>query len=285
MTDQTAAAPAEAAPDVAGLPERWTLLEALAWIMFRDTRIVRDAAPETPRAATSYWAEVQVPGRVPEIAEVSGEAGYSLMRLSATWASRRIEGPPPPGPETAAAEAELMAKLRAGRLTAEGRRTIGADPREMTPGDWRGLVVREHRRGNLMVEPEHLTGQVWRDVTLARDDVVALWPPLGAASNASSTVVSHIETHETRDLTALAPALPPFTIGAAYGRLTELKSAGQPVMTGKAIRAFIKTEWSGEPTDKEVRRLMRIWPNRSRGPQPRNSPKLPPANIGKPRKT
>jgi hypothetical protein len=159
-------------PALADLPAQWTLIEALAWVAFRDTRIVRDASLETPREATPYFDEVRQ-------ARLMAEPGYGRHRLTLEWAYDRAQGSPPPGLSPGAAERDLLARLRSGAITARGRTATDAAPRDMDPGDWRGLALVERRRGGLVAAPERTTGRTWHDVTVARDDVVRLWPPAG----------------------------------------------------------------------------------------------------------
>lgn len=170
------AAPAPRLPD---MPTRWTLLEALAWIMFRDTRTVQGASLEMPREATAYLAEARLPGGSAELTPIMGEPGYSRLRLSGEWAYHRAKGLPPPGLEPDAADRDLLAKLRSGAIFARGRQATDVTPRDMDPGDWRGLVLVEPARGEVAAEPERTTGRPWREITIARDDAVQNWPRLG----------------------------------------------------------------------------------------------------------
>ncbi len=162
-------------PALSDLPARWGLLETLAWIMFRDPAVVRDASPDTPRPATDTWQEVQVPGQAPELAPVGGEPGYSRLRLTLRWQHGAATGSIPPGLAAAEAEADLLAKLRSGAIIARGRIAEADALRNMDPGDWRGLALRDADRGEVVAEGQDLRGLRWRDVTLARDDVVRVW--------------------------------------------------------------------------------------------------------------
>jgi hypothetical protein len=170
---------AELSPKMSDLPARWTLLECLAWIMFRDTRIVRDASLEMPREAAPYMAEARVPGSRAQLARMMGEPAYNRLRLTVEWAYDRAQGSPVPGLEPRAAEADLLVKLRSGAITARGRTATDDTPRDMDPGDWRGLALVERTRSELTAEPERMTGQAWRDVTIARDDAAREWPYFG----------------------------------------------------------------------------------------------------------
>ena len=170
----TAAAPP---PKLSDMPARWTLLEALARIMFRDTGTVQDASLEMPREATAYWAEARLPGGNGELVPVMGEPGSGRLRLSAEWAYDRAQGTPPNGLASDAAENDLLAKLRSSAIVARGRLTTDATPRAMDPGDWRGLALVERTRGDVAAEPQGATGQAWWEISVARDDVVREWPP------------------------------------------------------------------------------------------------------------
>lgn len=175
------------APQLSELPAQWTLLETLAWIMFRDPAVVRDASPETPRPAASHWAEVRVPGREAGLASVTGAPGYSLLRLTLRWQHDAANGQPPPGRPAPEAQDDLLTKLRSGALVARGRGVSEDASRAMDPGDWRGLILRERERGNLVPEPDGARGRPWRDVTLTRDDIVRVWPAAGYAERVADS--------------------------------------------------------------------------------------------------
>lgn len=174
-------------PKLSDMPARWTLLEALAWIVFRDTSSVQAASLEMPREATAYWAEARLPGGNAELVPVMGEPGSGRLRLSAEWAYDRAQGTPPNGLAPDAAENDLLAKLRSGAIVARGRLTTDATPRAMDPGDWRGLALVERTRGDVAAEPQGATGKPWREISVARDDVVREWPPCGQATDTAPT--------------------------------------------------------------------------------------------------
>lgn len=184
------AAPARSAaappPKLSDMPARWALLEALAWIMFRDTRTVQGASLEMPREATTYWAETRLPGGDAELVPVMGEPGSGRLRLSLEWAYDRAQGTPTNGLAPDAAENDLLAKLRSGAIIARGRLATDATPRTMDPGDWRGLALVERTRGDVAAEPQGATGQAWREISVARDDVVNQWPLRGTTSETAA---------------------------------------------------------------------------------------------------
>lgn len=170
------------APKPGDLPASWTLLECLAWIAFRDTAIVRDASLETPRAATTHWAEVNLPGRESELAEITGDVGYGWTRLILEWEYERARGCLIGVLAPHEAEADLLAKLRNGTITASGRTADDGALRQMHAHEWRGLVLRERRSVSITAEPDQMTGQAWHDVAIPRDDALREWPPAVVAT-------------------------------------------------------------------------------------------------------
>ena len=163
-------------PRITDLPAQWTLFETVAWIMFRDTRIVRGASLETPRPPGTYRAMVALPGEKAAIAELQGMEGYSRLRLDVEWAAQRLEGNEPPGPNATNAVSDLLEKLRSGALQARATLRGESVLQEMSPADWRGLILHEQGRGILTAEPGQATGRFWSDLTVPREDVVKLWP-------------------------------------------------------------------------------------------------------------
>ncbi|BDG74079.1 hypothetical protein Rmf_40080 [Roseomonas fluvialis] len=174
----TPARPGAEPPTLSELPARWTLLEALAWIIFRDLRTVQGASLETPREATAYRAETRLPGGDAELQPVMGEPGSGRLRLSLEWAYDRAQGTPTNGLPPDAAENDLLSKLRSGAIIARGRLPAYATPRTMDPGDWRGLALAEPTRGDVVAEPRGTTGRAWQEISVARDEVVREWQPI-----------------------------------------------------------------------------------------------------------
>ncbi len=181
--------PVQAPPPVLldDLPADWTLLECVAWIMLRDPAVVRDTAPETRREGGTFYAEHLLPTG-PRMTEQTGEPGNSLMRLTALWASEKVVNPGATVWHGTDATEDLLAALRAGKLTARGR-PHGGTIQAMQPGDWRGLILDEQPRGTLVALPARTMGQRWFDLTVPRAAMVALWP----ARHGTSAAVAHAQ--------------------------------------------------------------------------------------------
>jgi hypothetical protein len=156
------------------LPEWLTPLEAVAWISLRDPEIVRGASLETPRPSEPFYAEVRTPDGKPRLAELAGQAGECMTRLSVRWAMATEDGSAP-GPSPDTAKHEMLTQLRAGRMRARRCRDGGAPLDDLTAANWRGVEFAEAANGELVVVPLGPEGRSWRAV-LARDDVLALWP-------------------------------------------------------------------------------------------------------------
>ena len=169
--------PAKPAPRITldDLPADWTLIEAIAWITLRNPAVVRDAAPETMREGGTFYAEHRLPDGRTEMVADTGQPGVGMLRLTMLATCAMRDDPTGQVLMPHEAEAAFLATLRAGKLTAHGT-PQGGDPREMEPRDWRGLLLHEHPHGTLIAEPTGAIGQRWRNVTLPRNAVVALWP-------------------------------------------------------------------------------------------------------------
>lgn len=161
------------------LPADWTLLEALAWILFRDPSIVWDASLETPREATEYWEQVRTGSGDTVLALVQGEPGISRMHLTLMRASRDNADQIPNELTTSQAETDLLTRLRAGDILATGIPYGGKSRQPMLPENWRGLRLRDDRFNSRMViaAPVAGDGGTWHSVLLPKDRLLELWHP------------------------------------------------------------------------------------------------------------
>ena len=123
------------------LPADWSLLEAIAWIMFRDTGIVQQAASEQPRDATGYWSKNQFRDEKPILKLLSGKVGLSPISLMIMFAARASEEASTTILNYEEAETALLNQLRTGRIAATGLRNSVTECREMTTADWRGKIL------------------------------------------------------------------------------------------------------------------------------------------------
>ena len=134
----------------------WGLLEAVAWIMFREPSIVVEAGQENRQPGTE---------------------GILALRLDLDYAVAILDNPEPTlyGPVKTAV-GDFLRRLRGGELTAraDGPKGMKID---MQPDDWRGLELCEEDGGRVLEPaPTRLIGRRWFNVTVRRDDVVRLWP-------------------------------------------------------------------------------------------------------------
>jgi len=160
------------------LPASWTLLETLAWIVFRDPSIVRDASLETPREATEYWEQVQTGGGNTVLALVQGEPGISRLRLTLMRVARGTADQAPDEPTTGQAETDLLTRLRAGDIAATGIAFGDKSRTTIQPEDWRGLRLTDDRFNSRIViaTPAAGDGGTWHSVLLPKDRLLELWP-------------------------------------------------------------------------------------------------------------
>jgi hypothetical protein len=151
---QGGAVGANSSVDVSDLPADWTLLECIAWIMFRDPRVVRDIAPEFR----------------------DGKPPCTLIRLRLDWAFREKGGHTMIGPNSDQAEFDILTRLRAGKLRSQGSRSPGGDRKWMEAVEWRGLTLNGQIPGILRAEPRQDSGTVWLGTTIPREDMLREFP-------------------------------------------------------------------------------------------------------------
>jgi hypothetical protein len=122
----------------------------------------------------------------------------------------------------------------------------------------------------ISVEAGEGVGQLWGGIELRAKDVVHAFPAADASGSVASPQVLSAPPQTT---------MPAFSLMEAKGQLMGWKTQHPTVMSGSEIRAWLRQRYSGDPTDGAVRVLMRLWPNRTRGPKPgtrrRNLPKNP----------
>jgi hypothetical protein len=84
---------------------------------------------------------------------------------------------------------------------------------------------------------------------------------------------------------AAQPPLPPFDVSEAATLLALAKQRNPqgPAMSEKEIRAWVSTRYFGGPTGPQLRRLMKVWPNRKRGPRPDGETRRNPSETRGPR--
>ena len=196
---------------VEDLDSDWSLFQCVAWIMFRDPVIVRDSSLDTPRAATSWksaplevevrfhddpgseFAPIEVIERDSKAAKstkvVMGEEGYSLLRIDVEAAYRIDQGTTPaPVATSKEAQADLLAKLRAGSIQARGTTENDRERLEILPEYWRRRSLIEGRRGVLELSANPFDRRsIWQDVTISRKQMTSTWPPVSKRSRTSNT--------------------------------------------------------------------------------------------------
>jgi len=160
------------------LPAGWTLLETLAWIVFRDPSIVRDASLETPREATEYWEQVRTGSGNTILALVQGEPGVSRLRLTLMRVARGIAEATPDEPATDQAETDLLTRLRAGDIAATGIALGQKSRTTIQPEEWRGLQLADDTFNSRIViaTPAAGEGGTRHSVLLPKDRLLELWP-------------------------------------------------------------------------------------------------------------
>ena len=158
------------------LPSAWTLMECIAWIMLRDPAVVRDTASETARKGAEFVTEHRLPNCEGVPALQSGEAGNGLLRLVLLVAFEKEANPDAEIRPISDVKADLLAALRAGRISATGTRTSGEDY-DMKPRDWRGVRLVEQGRFDLLAEQTATGTKLWQNITIPKIQIIENWRP------------------------------------------------------------------------------------------------------------
>jgi hypothetical protein len=178
------------AADVAAemLPPWLTPMEAVAWIVSRDAKIVACASPDKNSVRTFVCDYV-----LPDGKRVSGTEslppGMTLRWLDA-FAAHDPDGALP----TNAALSQLLNVLQSSQLVARAECTASGERRDIDADEWTGMVfdtlpgqeriLLPHR-----TYPGQLTAVVekrWRNVRLPRQSCLVLWPASGATDSATN---------------------------------------------------------------------------------------------------
>ncbi len=187
--------PAPPAVALDDLPAAWSLLECVAWIMLRNTDVVRDAAEETARPGAEYRTRHELPNGQIVTTLQTGAGGNGRERLDILAAWEMTLNPAADVCASAEAEAALLAALRSGKVEAHGTPSTGT-PRVMQPRDWRGLRLVEAGGSQLAAADTAPGGIGWHDVTIGWEQIAATWAPrMGkviAAPIKSAPSVDHV---------------------------------------------------------------------------------------------
>lgn len=166
------------------LPKYLTPMQAVAWVSLRDPAMVARAGDlKTP--SPGHVAEVMLPSG-PAVETLPGRPGLSLIKIGAYFAAKQDEGDllvlPPEE-----AERELLAELRDGRITAQGRTSTGGRAERIPSIDWQdmGLSDGGDGRANALFactlypdgSPTGLRA-AWHDVRVEGADLMRRWPPI-----------------------------------------------------------------------------------------------------------
>lgn len=226
-------------------------------------------------------------GRPVSFAELAERIEPEMARFHARFQARRE------------ALAELIETARGGQLTATGQldgeggysdETALVQPIPRERWEQPSVSLGKDRLTWLGSSKRGTAERSFSNVRFKTADVVALWP---AGAEGGEALEPSAQTNSERPPSpqslwtghAKSDDRPPFLYASAYSRFFNLKKEGQPRMTRPEMEALIEREFRGKPTDKEMRALMKIWPNRMRGPSPRNAPKPPAHSSGNPRKS
>jgi hypothetical protein len=205
ISQQTTSVPSDS-------PEWFSLMQAVAWIVARDSRIVSYASPENTLRGT-YFIDAVLPNRKRISEEVEAPSGMSLLWLDAFAAFDSNAAPPTEG-----ACRELLIALRSGQITARGTWVETGERRDIGSDEWHSWVIDSPPRDDRVLLPHHrnskgLAHQAvarWVDVLLPRPQLLTVWPPLNveqtrAAEDTSATVGARREASQFSEQLRQAP--------------------------------------------------------------------------------
>ena len=166
----------------AELPLWLTPMEAVAWIVARDSRIVGYASSEL-NAIRSFVIDHVLPDGKQVSGNVAAPAGISLHWLDA-FAAFDVNATLP----TDKALSELLSALRSGTMTARGIWIATRERRDMGSDEWHGLVLESPPQNTRVLLPYRLNPTAlakhvemrWRDLLLPRQRILVLWPDMSA---------------------------------------------------------------------------------------------------------
>lgn len=177
-------------PKLGGMPEQWTLLEAVAWISLRDLAAVRDVSPHTERRSIRYRMAEDT-GAIRSRAdpqrwiETEAISVHDLSLVETKWNHLQASGERPLGPPTGAAMRDIHARLMAGDIKATGQIQDMPRRESIAAAAWRFLCLVPRGRA---VEADAMapSARQWRNLAVLSSDVLALWPPEETAAPGSS---------------------------------------------------------------------------------------------------
>jgi hypothetical protein len=172
--------------DVAsGVLPRWlTPMEAVAWIVSRDTKVVACASPAKNSVRTFVCDYVRPNGK-----RVSG-TGTLPPGMTLQWLDTFAAYDPDSALPIDAALSQLLSALQSGQLVARAEWTATGERRDMDADEWAGMVF-DTLPGQERILLPHRTfpGQLarlpekrWNAVLLPHDALVLLWPAPGQQS-------------------------------------------------------------------------------------------------------
>jgi hypothetical protein len=166
------------------LPPWLTPMEAVAWIVSRDTKVVACASPAKNSVRTFVCDYVRPNGK-----RVSGTETLP-PGMTLRWLDRFAAYDPDSALPTDAAMSQLLGALQSGQLVARAEWTATGERRDMDADEWAGMVF-DTLPGQERILLPHRTfpGQIarlpekrWNAVLLPHDALVSLWPAPGQQS-------------------------------------------------------------------------------------------------------
>lgn len=127
------------------LPADWTLNQTIAWIMFRDTSLVKSVA------------------------------GVGVVRFATLLALAEFDAPPRGVPDRWSAEEELVVRLCAGDLRSKGQIAGKDEVQVMEPLDWTQGKLGEER-DHVVLRHLRFSKKFWFDITLPKAAIISIWP-------------------------------------------------------------------------------------------------------------
>jgi hypothetical protein len=224
------------------LESRWAIVMAIAWIAWRDIRLVRENCPEF-RSQSTLWLFREWNEPVNNGTAFEARAGWFLENWSeattlrlALWEKLRAgrdELPPFRRMSVPEAETALWRALSDGLLVAEGKNDQGR-PVDIPEREWSFLKLFEDgKRDALKYDPLD-TREPFTNVRLKRDDLLRLWPAAREYEPADDGATGAIEPYMLKPISD--------TGSAGY---VPLCAALQWIMSSAGTRAVMVDDQGG----------------------------------------
>jgi hypothetical protein len=136
------------------MSSEWDIEEALAWVIWRDLRVVKVMQSDNLAAMLFYPPDKE---------------GYGTLRFGGEPVPRRGQ------------IVQMLDALRIGHIKARGRKNGEGDRVQITPEQWQDLIIRPSLPNGTQVVPEDGAGKgtLWKDLKISISELQSYFPTPG----------------------------------------------------------------------------------------------------------